>query len=58
MLHETFESAFAGVENALKEKLAVSWGLLAQLHSRNVLSQRQIDDIMVCRPTCRLLIND
>jgi len=47
-MHKTFKAAFAFVQNALEEKLRVSYSLLAELQRRNVLSQSQIDDIKVC----------
>jgi len=45
---KTFKAAFDGVQNVLVEKMSVSYGLLPQLESRHVLSQRHISDIKVC----------
>jgi len=47
VMHETYTDAFAGVQNALRDKLAVSWGLLPELRRRCIVTQPQVDDIMV-----------
>jgi len=45
---KTFKAAFDGVQNVLADKIFVIYGLLPELESRHVLSQRHISDIKVC----------
>ena len=47
VMHQTFKDAFAEVENEVLEKLFVSYGLLTELHSRRVITQRQVATIKV-----------
>jgi len=47
-MHETFEAAFAGVQDVLEKRIDIDHGLLTALLSRGVLTQQHIATIEVC----------